>query len=54
MSEPETTSPPPAPERRTSACCQAPIEDAGTCEQGCCDRWRCTKCGRTWLEEVAD
>lgn len=35
-----------------SGCCQAPLEDAGTCSEGCCDRWRCTKCGRTFTHEM--
>ncbi len=42
--------------RRTarSKCCDAPIEDAGTCSEGCCDRWRCSGCKQTWLVEVGD
>lgn len=35
-----------------SRCCSARIEDAGECSDGCCDRYRCTACGRTWLVEV--
>lgn len=37
-----------------SKCCQAPIEDAGSCAEGCCDKWRCSKCKRAWLVEVGD
>lgn len=37
-----------------SHCCNAPIEDAGTCYEGCCDKWRCSICKRTWLVEVGD
>lgn len=28
--------------------------DIGSCDQGCCDRYRCAVCGKTWLEECAD
>lgn len=35
-----------------SRCCDAPIEDAGECAEGCCDRFRCMKCQRTWLVEM--
>ncbi len=37
-----------------SKCCDAPIEDAGECADGCCDHWRCSACKRTWLVEVGD
>lgn len=37
-----------------SKCCNAPIEDAGTCFEGCCDRWRCSVCKRRWYVEVGD
>jgi len=42
--------------RRTSrsTCCDAPIEDAGSCWEGCCDRWRCSVCKREWNVEVGD
>jgi hypothetical protein len=36
-----------------SRCCEAPIDDAGECHDGCCDKWRCSACGNTWLTEVA-
>lgn len=29
-------------------------EDAGTCAQGCCDRYRCVDCGITWMDEGPD
>jgi transposase-like protein len=41
-------------ETARSKCCDAPIEDAGECAEGCCDKWRCTDCKRTWLVEVGD
>ena len=41
-------------ERAKSRCCSASIEDAGTCFEGCCDKWRCSNCGRTWIVEVGD
>jgi hypothetical protein len=41
-------------ETAKSKCCNAPIEDAGECSDGCCDRWRCSVCKRTWLVEVGD
>lgn len=37
-----------------SKCCNAPIEDAGSCSDGCCDKWRCSACKRSWLVEVGD
>ena len=37
-----------------SKCCNAPIEDAGECSEGCCDRWRCSQCKREWNVEVGD
>lgn len=37
-----------------SACCDAPIGDDGTCFEGCCDRWKCSKCGKSWLQELGD
>lgn len=37
-----------------SRCCNAPIEDAGECSEGCCDRWRCSACKREWNVEVGD
>ena len=37
-----------------SKCCNASIEDAGSCFDGCCDKWQCTKCKKTWLVEVGD
>lgn len=24
----------------------------GTCYEGCCDKWRCPKCGNTFLVEL--
>ena len=41
-------------ETAKSKCCHAPIEDAGSCSEGCCDKWRCSACKRTWLVEVGD
>lgn len=38
----------------TSKCCSAPIEDAGSCSEGCCDCWRCSVCKREWNVEVGD
>lgn len=26
----------------------------GTCDDGCCDRWRCPICGHIWLQELPD
>ena len=43
-----------ARETGRSRCCNAPIEDAGECSDGCCDRWRCSSCKKTWLVEVGD
>lgn len=41
-------------ETAKSKCCGAPIEDAGECSEGCCDRWRCSACKREWNVEVGD
>jgi hypothetical protein len=27
-------------------------KDIGTCKDGCCDKWECTKCGNTFLIEL--
>lgn len=32
--------------------CAHDWRDAGECLQGCCDRWRCEKCGATKTEEI--
>ena len=37
-----------------STCCNAPVEKDGSCFEGCCDQWKCTKCGRSFLVELGD
>lgn len=37
-----------------TVCCDAPPESDGTCYEGCCDRWKCSKCGKSWLQELGD
>lgn len=27
-------------------------EDAGSCDEGCCDKWRCPQCGHTFTIEL--
>ena len=26
----------------------------GTCSDGCCDKCKCTDCGKVWMEEMPD
>ncbi len=28
------------------------FESAGTCSDGCCDRWKCKNCGHSFLNEL--
>lgn len=30
---------------RGPRCCENPMEDAGSCYDGCCDRYECKTCG---------
>lgn len=32
--------------------CQHEWEDVGECSEGCCDKFKCKKCGRVEYEEV--
>jgi hypothetical protein len=34
--------------------CSEHAVDEGECSEGCCDRYRCTVCSHTWLEECPD
>jgi len=27
-------------------------KSVGACDEGCCDKWKCTKCGNTFLVEL--
>lgn len=35
-------------------CCGVRPVDAGSCYDGCCDKWACPSCGKTWLQELGD
>jgi hypothetical protein len=35
-------------------CCGAHPESCGSCYEGCCDKWKCPECGKTWIQELGD
>ncbi len=38
----------------TPTCCGQKMKDDGGCSEGCCDDWKCEKCGKEIRVECAD
>lgn len=39
---------------RAPMCCGQEMADDGECSEGCCDDWKCLKCGRRLRTEAPD